>query len=325
MIADLLPTEDQTLVQDSIASFLADRLPVERLGAETTAGGAAERACWAELTALGLFGLGLPEARGGVGYGLPEEVIAARELGRALASPTVLATILAVHLAADQPDLVAKFANGETRAAFANRLEPDGLAVQLLDAEGADHLVIWDEAGATLIPAASASQRTVRPAMDETVQVERAALADEGLKGGIKLALRADVLACAYLTGTAEATLAMAVEYAKVRRQFDQPIGAFQSIKHACADMAVRAEAARALTYYAALALETEAPGYAAEVAAARLIARRAAIENAKVNIQVHGAMGFTQESAAHLYLKRAHLIAALNASLGRDLARLNP
>ena len=94
---------------------------------------------------------------------------------------------------------------------------------------------------------------------------------------------------------------------------------------HACADMAVRAEAARAQTYYATMAVVTEAAGCGNEVAAARLIARRAAIENAKVNIQVHGAMGFTQESEAHLFLKRAHVLAALGGSLARDLGRLKP
>jgi alkylation response protein AidB-like acyl-CoA dehydrogenase len=143
--------------------------------------------------------------------------------------------------------------------------------------------------------------------------------------GGPGLAWQADLLACAYLTGIAEAALAMAVEYAKTRRQFDQPIGAFQSIKHACADMAVRAEAARAQTYYAAMAVVTDAAGCGNEVAAARLITRRAAIENAKVNIQIHGAMGFTEESEAHLFLKRAHALAALGSSLARDLERLKP
>jgi alkylation response protein AidB-like acyl-CoA dehydrogenase len=321
MIADLLPTEEQSMIQESVASFLADRLPVERLRDETAAGAGAERACWSGLAEIGLFGLGLAEAAGGVGYGLPEEVIAARELGRALASPTVLATMLAAHLAGDDAELVAAFTGGAARAAFANRL--DGDDAQLIDAQEAGHLVGWGEDGAWLAPAAVAADRTARGAMDESVSLERARLG--GSAGAPALGLRADVLACAYMTGIAEATLAMAVEYAKTRRQFDQFIGAFQAIKHTCADMAVRAEAARAQTFFAALALETGEADAAREVAAARLIARRAAIENAKANIQVHGAMGFTQESTAHLFLKRAHLIAALNTSLARDLARLKP
>jgi alkylation response protein AidB-like acyl-CoA dehydrogenase len=324
MIADLLPTEDQSMIQDSVASFLADRLPVERLRDTAAAGGGAERAEWAGLAEIGVFGMGLAEDKGGVGYDLAEEVIAARELGRNLVSSNVLATMLAAHLAADRPELVADLAAGVSRAAFANLGEAGETSAQLIDAEGADHFVAWDETSAFLFPAAGAANRTVKAAMDDTLQVERADLA--GLtRHGVSLAQRADVLVCAYLTGIAEAAVAMAVEYAKTRQQFDQPIGAFQAIKHACADMAVRAEAARAQTFYAALAVQTADPSAATEVAAARLIARRSAIENAKANIQIHGGMGFTQESTAHLYLKRALTMATLNASLGRDLARLKP
>jgi alkylation response protein AidB-like acyl-CoA dehydrogenase len=324
MIADLLPTEDQSMIEAAVAGFLADRLPPARLRDAAAGGGAAERAAWPGLAEIGLFGLGLSEAAGGVGYGLPEEIIAARELGRSLASTTVLATMLAAHLLDDDPAGLEALKSGAARAAFANRIEGD--EVQLVDAEGARHLVAWDEAGARLLPAASARERAVRPAMDATIALERARL-DQGAarSAGPALALRADLYACAYLAGIAEGTTAMAVDYAKTRRQFDQPIGAFQAIKHACADMAVRTEAARAQTFYAALSLEAGEAEAPAEVAAARLIARRAAIENAKANIQIHGAMGFTQETEAHLFLKRAHLMAALNGSLAGDLARLRP
>jgi alkylation response protein AidB-like acyl-CoA dehydrogenase len=326
MIADLLPTEDQSMIEETVASFLADHLPPTRLRDEAAGGGVAEQAVWLGLAEIGLFGLGLSEAAGGVGYGLPEEIIAARELGRSLASTNVLATMLAAHLLTDDTAALEALKAGSAHAAFANRIEGDAAAVQLIDAAGAEHLVVWDEAGARLLPAASASERAARGAMDATIALERARL-DQGAgrSAGPALALRADLYASAYLAGIAEATTAMAVEYAKTRRQFDQPIGAFQAIKHACADMAVRAEAARAQTFYAALSLEAGEPEAPAEVAAARLIARRAALENAKANIQIHGAMGFTQETEAHLFLKRAHLVAALNGSLAGDLARLRP
>ena len=326
MITDLLPTEDQSMIQESVAGFLADRLPPDRLRETSAMAGGAERAVWAGLAEIGLFGLGVAEAAGGVGYGLPEEVIAARELGRALASPSVLATMLAAHAAAASGDaaLLAALASGERRAAFINADKSAG-GVLLVDAEGADQLFGWSETGASLIPASAAAGRTLKAGLDETVSLEQTRLASAEADGSQALAWRADLLASAYLAGIAEAALAMAVEYAKERKQFDIPIGAFQAIKHACADMAVRAESARAQTFYAALAVETADADAAVDVAAARLIARRAAIENAKANIHIHGAMGFTQEALAHLYLKRALTMAALNSSLARDLARLTP
>lgn len=323
MIADLLPSEEQAMIQNSVAGFLADRLPVERLRDPAAAGGAAERACWSSLAEIGLFGLGLPAALGGVGYGLPEEIIAARELGRALASPSVLATMLAIHVTTDKPELVAACKGGQVTAAFANLLD-DGVA-QLIDATAAEHLVSWNSTGARLAPASAVRERTIRAAIDESLTLERAHLDQVAPAQGEGLALRADLFVCAYLAGIAEATLTMAVGYAKTRHQFGHPIGAFQAVKHACADMAVRAEAARSQTFYAALSLETTTADTGVQVAAARLIARRAAIENAKANIQIHGAMGFTQESEAHRFLKRAHVMASLNSCLACDLARLAP
>src|SRR5262245_8107719 len=64
MIVDLLPTEDQQLVSDSVESFLRDALPVDRLREDTGFGGAPERGLWADLAGLGLFGLGLSEDQG---------------------------------------------------------------------------------------------------------------------------------------------------------------------------------------------------------------------------------------------------------------------
>ena len=70
----------------------------------------------------------------------------------------------------------------------------------------------------------------------------------------------ATVLLAAEAVGVAERTLEASVAYAKVREQFGRPIGSFQAVKHRCADMAVRAEVARSLTTFAALALRDGEP-----------------------------------------------------------------
>jgi alkylation response protein AidB-like acyl-CoA dehydrogenase len=132
------------------------------------------------------------------------------------------------------------------------------------------------------------------------------------------------LLTAALQVGHAAAVLDLAVAYAKERRQFGQPIGSFQAIKHMCADMLVRAEVARAAVHAAACL--ADAPDVAATEAAvagctedqllersvsgAKVLADEAAVANARAAIQVHGGMGFTWEVPLHLHLKRSRVLA---------------
>jgi alkylation response protein AidB-like acyl-CoA dehydrogenase len=118
------------------------------------------------------------------------------------------------------------------------------------------------------------------------------------------------VLAAALSLGVSEAATDLAVAYAKERQQFGKPIGAFQAVKHLCADMVVRAEVARAAVYAAGVTCDDPAVGDPERAAsAAKVAASEAAIANGKSCIQVHGGMGFTWEVDAHLLLKRAWLL----------------
>jgi alkylation response protein AidB-like acyl-CoA dehydrogenase len=110
----------------------------------------------------------------------------------------------------------------------------------------------------------------------------------------------AATLFAAEAAGIARWCLDTAVDYAKIREQFDRPIGSFQAIKHLCAEMLCRAEQAAALAWDAARAPDSlSAPAAAA-------LALDAAVDNAKDCIQVLGGIGFTWEHDAHLYLRRA-------------------
>ena len=309
MIVDLHPTEDQQMIEASVRAFLADRLPVERLRETVNHGGAAEREAWDELVALGLFGLGLPEERGGLGLGLPEEALVARALGLFLISPSVLAQMIAPHLA-DDDAVRAALITGETRATFVNRLD-----------DGAGHLIDGDGASCAVLLAGGIALVETRPlvpgvavaSIDEAIAIAR-------VGGTLKIvprdvrADRASLLLSAYLTGIAQATRDMAVAYATTREQFGQPIGAFQAIKHMCADMAKCAAAAEAQVFHTAVTFGRGLDD-SVETAAAALLATDASLANAKANIQIHGGMGFTAECDAHLFLKRAHVIASLAGS----------
>ncbi|WP_433761361.1 acyl-CoA dehydrogenase family protein [Nocardia sp. CA-135398] len=123
------------------------------------------------------------------------------------------------------------------------------------------------------------------------------------LQGVVDLAV---VALAAEQVGVAQACLDAAVEYAKIRVQFDRPIGSFQAIKHKCADMLLEVEAARSAAYHAATvaaAGSTELPTAAALAAA---YCSQVSTHAAKENIQIHGGIGYTWEHGAHLYLKRA-------------------
>ncbi len=118
------------------------------------------------------------------------------------------------------------------------------------------------------------------------------------------------LLTAAYCVGMADRLTEMSVAYAMERQQFDRPIGSFQAVKHICADMAVRAELARASVHAAACGMDDATTGHLARaVAGAKLMAGEAAILNGRSATQVYGGMGFTWEVDVHLYLKRAWVL----------------
>jgi len=116
----------------------------------------------------------------------------------------------------------------------------------------------------------------------------------------------AAVLLAADCLGGAQRALDMAVEYAKAREQFGRPIGAFQAVKHMCAEMVSEIEPARSLLWYAAYAYdhETRNAARAASMAKARLSDVYSRTTNRAV--QIHGGIGFTWEHDIHLWFKRA-------------------
>ncbi|MGW1982891.1 acyl-CoA dehydrogenase family protein [Streptomyces collinus] len=263
-------TEDQQALRTWVRRLLERRWDAGALRAAAAGPARLDRELWRELGAAGLFALRLPETEGGAGLGLPEAVLVFEETGRALLPGPLLAT----HLAAGT---VPGAATGRTVVAGV-----DGPLVEWLDAADA---VLGDATGA--VPLCSA---------DPLTPLHRV----PGAAGGGTAEPVAVLLTAAEQLGTAARACEMAVQHARAREQFGRPIGAFQAVKHLCADMLVRAETARAAVYAAAV---TAAP---ADVAAARLLADEAALRGTRDCLQVHGGMGFTWEAEVHLHLKRA-------------------
>jgi alkylation response protein AidB-like acyl-CoA dehydrogenase len=117
---------------------------------------------------------------------------------------------------------------------------------------------------------------------------------------------RAAIALAAEQLGGAQAVLDMAVDYAKVRHQFDRPIGSFQAIKHKASEMLLRVESARSATYYGMWAVADEGEDVPIVASLVKAYCSEAYFHAAGENIQIHGGIGFTWEHDAHLYFKRA-------------------
>jgi alkylation response protein AidB-like acyl-CoA dehydrogenase len=130
---------------------------------------------------------------------------------------------------------------------------------------------------------------------------------DKGWKPLQRALQRAQVGLCAECVGGAQLAMEMATEYAKVRIQFDQPIGAFQAIKHRCAQMYVEVETARSILYWAAWSQDHGKPKEAAlSASVAKAYCTEAYRSCSASAIQVLGGTGFSWEHDIHFYLKRA-------------------
>ncbi len=322
-------------------------------------------AVWEKMAAQGWLGLHLPEAHGGQGFTLTEVAVVLEELGHALFPGPVLPTVLVSAAIARHPDeavrraLLPGLADGSVTAAVAlgtagmpwaragdgtivltgaarpvlglptARLVlvpldgPDGVQWWLLDRDALGDAVSVEALRALDATRTIGTLEVSGPGL--TLRPGRAVqVADEEVRG---LAL---VLAAAESAGIARWCLQTASEYAKVRVQFGRPIGQFQAVKHALADMLVAVEQSAAVAWDGAAAWSEEHGEHqehekerdrdlSARIAGA--IALEAAVHCAKQCIQILGGIGFTWEHDAHLYLKRA--MATLQLVAGGDVGGL--
>jgi len=313
---------------------------------------------WSTMAELGWLGVLVPESAGGLGLGMLDVVVLQEELGKLpfpgpFVSSAVAATLAAVRLGLDEllPDLAAGTRRGtvaveeggvgDPLAGVRATAKADGDAYLLsgtkpvvLDGASADWaLVVADEGEglATFLVDEPAAEPV--PGLDVTRKAARLTL--DGRRGrrvgppGDQAALwrrvveDIDVALCAELVGTAERALELAVEYAKVRVQFDRPIATFQAIKHKAADMLHHLELARVGTHYAAWASDTDSPERERAAAMAKGYAGEAAVDVTAESIQIHGGVGFTWDVDCHLLYRRAKQDDLLFGAQGYQRQRL--
>ena len=240
--------------------------------------------------------LAIPEEHGGWGFTLAELVVVLEELGRTLVPTPLVETMLAASVLLDADhEALSDIAEGAAAAIVESGHVLGTPSLVVLQQDG-----VWSlSRDFTLTPAHHLDPLRALHAIQ--VHSSEPLATDEPLVFAW-IALAAELLGCA------QASLDMAVEYAKVREQFGRPIGSFQAIKHLCADLLLEVESARSAVYAAAQSLDP----LTARTALVR--AKEAAWQAGAQNIQVHGGIGFTTECDAHFHFKRAR---ALKHTLG--------
>ena len=296
-------SDDQLALRGAARDLLADLAhPREADGFDAS--------LWKAMTDQGWLGVELPEADGGLGMGTVEAAVLLEELGRHVAPVPYLQSALALGVLhrAGRTDWVERLVAGDVVGTIASKRGGLTIAAPL-----ADVAVVID--GDALLLVDLTDRRPARePAMDLTRPVGWLAVADgEGERiGGVDEARalldRAAAGHAAEMLGAADRVLAMAVDYAKEREQFGQPIGSFQAVKHRCADMLVDVEGMRSAVYYAAWSIGAEHPDASIAASTAKVWCSDAAKRVMASALQVHGGIGFTWEHDLHLFLKRSQL-----------------
>lgn len=336
---------DQTALGETIARLLADHPALLAPQPEP----AQQSAAWDALAELGLFALLVPEDFGGAGLSLVDVALAVEALGAGLAPPSAAATLAATDLLVrygsptQQSELLPRIAGGELKFAIA-ALEPDqgydpedvacsfadgslsGSKILVESAAAADMLVVLarDSAGPVLLLVDREAPGVSLRGHDDldlgsgfcAVTFDAVRLESDAILGTAapaqavaRLLDAGATLNAGLLTGIATRMLETSVEYAKTRSQFGQPIGAFQAIKHRCADMAIALEAARSTAYYAFWAISEDAPDRTRSASMAKSCCGESARMICNEAIQIHGGMGFTWDLGLHRFLRRARVL----------------
>ncbi|WP_248964116.1 acyl-CoA dehydrogenase family protein [Sphaerisporangium perillae] len=290
-------------------------------------------ALWRSLAGAGVLAIAVPEHAGGAGL-LPVELVTAfHELGRHGAPGPYVETVAAAVLLdrlGDQP-LTGVRGDGPLAAAWLPRIAEGTAVVSLtlppavpyaLDADTA-HLVLTADRQVLHTATPREPYRSLDPAR-RLFTVVPGDVPASGPAVAVAAAEAYDmgVLVCAaQLVGIGRRLLEVTVEYARTRRQFGRPIGEFQAVKHHLANALVGLEYARPLVHGAALACGS--PDFPREVSAAKVAASEAAYTAAKIALQVHGAIGYTDEYDPTLLIRKARTLHTAWGSPTTHRARL--
>jgi alkylation response protein AidB-like acyl-CoA dehydrogenase len=282
-------TDDQTLFADGLRDLLAKECTPARVRAAWDDGTGQDAALWDHLAEMGVFGMLVPEAAGGLGGTEVDLVLLLEELGRAAAPGPIL----------------------ESAAVVAPVLG-DAAVVGTAALDGSPYVPHAHVASVVLVPGGVLRLDDATLAPVDGIDGGRRLFTVEGgavdpLDYDVELAFdRGALAAAAYLVGLGERMIDVAAEYARQREQYGRPIGVNQAVKHLLADALLKVEFAKPAVYRAAWSVAERDPTRSRDVSMAKVFAGDAAYRSSRSAMQVHGAIGYTWEADLQLWMKKA-------------------
>jgi alkylation response protein AidB-like acyl-CoA dehydrogenase len=336
-------TDEQEQLRDAVRRWVDKGYPFARRRATANSGGF-DRAAWSELAELGLCGLYVPEAHGGMGMGPVEGMVVMEELGRGIVLEPLAQSLIAGAMLAGYADTAAQnqwlpqIASGNALITLAYQERAARYRLDLCETKatqvpggyvinGKKSLVtVGDMADAFLVSAkvnslmgqflverlssgvSTQGYGTQEGGRAAEVQFKNAPAVLITAEGQQALEHAVDIgiaATCAEGVGVMDMTLATTAAYMNTRKQFSVAISSFQALRHRVADMKMQLELARSMSYYASLKLNAPAPERRAAAARAKYQLGNSMRFVGQQAVQLHGGMGVTDETIVSHYFKK--------------------
>lgn len=336
-------SDDQQQLRDAVAKWVEKSYDFERRQ-KIEAEGGFSREAWSGLAELGLGGLYIPEADGGLGMSPIEGMVVMEELGRGIVLEPLAQSLIAGAVLAGHADAATKerwlpgIASGEALVVLAHQEKKARYRLDVCAATAAKSGDAYTVSGSkSLVPAGDQADAFIVPAqLDGKIALFLVARAEDsvsahgyGTQDGSRAAevvfdkaaatlLAADGLlvlehavdigiaaTCAEGVGAMEKTLALTVEYMNTRKQFGVLISSFQALRHRVADMKMQLELARSMSYYASLKLNAPAAERRQAMARAKYQLGVSLRFVGQQSVQLHGGIGVTDEYVGSHYFRK--------------------
>jgi alkylation response protein AidB-like acyl-CoA dehydrogenase len=336
-------SDDQVQLGDAVRKWVDKGYTFDRRRGIEKSGGFS-RDAWNEVAELGLCGLYVPEADGGLGMGPVEGMVVMEELGRGIVLEPLAQSLIAGGVLAGYADAAVKaawlpkIASGEALVVLAYqeraaRYKLDACEAKATQAPGGYVLnatksivPVGDHADAFIVPAKINSQLALflverqssgvttrgygtqdgSRAAEVSFKNAPATLITSDGQAALEHAVDIGIAAtCAEAVGVMDKTLAITTEYMNTRKQFGVVISSFQALRHRAADMKMQLELARSMSYYASLKLNAPAPERRAALARAKYQLGQSMRFVGQQAVQLHGGIGVTEEYIVSHYFKK--------------------